>query len=289
LDFDVHIGDTVIIQRCGEIIPDVIKVIPGAERVPIEVSECPVCGAELNYIEPHFVCINNDCPGKLSRRITDSVKRLKIDNISTSTIERLIDMNLIETAADLFDLTYDDVLLIPRFAEKSAKNLINELKRVKNQPIEDFRILAALNLIGIGENISRVIFKHYTFDELLELDVNSIQQIPQMGFERAFILYDGLQYNEKLINKYRQIFNIVTTKGAVKKGTICITGKVSNGKEYWHNIAEKNGYATSGTISKDITYLISDDAKSNSTKIQKAEKLGIQIITTKQFESIIKS
>jgi DNA ligase (NAD+) len=140
----IHIGDNVIIERCGEIIPDIVKVIPGKNRKPITIDMCPDCSSPVRYEEPFMYCTNKDCTGSLTKRLTDSCWRLGIENIGESTVSKLIEIG-IQDIVDIIDVTESELLQLPGFGETSAKNLFNEIQKVINRPVEDWRILAALN------------------------------------------------------------------------------------------------------------------------------------------------
>lgn len=286
LDLDLHIGDDVIFERCGEIIPDIIEVIKGENRKEISITNCPICNGEVDYEEPNMFCVNPDCSGKLSRKLTDAVKRIGIDNLSTATIEKLIDLG-ISSLEEILNLDKETILTIPGFAEKSADNLLEELKRIKTSQIPDYKLLASFNLPGIGMTISKKLMKEYTLDELFHLQYTDLVNINGIGPERAELLWD-FPYAIELY-ELRKLLNIIDTKSIKRDvvGIICITGKVPNGKEYWHKLAQENGFDIATSVTADITFLISDEGKS-STKTQKATKLGLKVITTKEFLEIIK-
>jgi DNA ligase (NAD+) len=291
LDLDLHINDRVIIQRCGEIIPDIVKVIPSDDRIPIEIETCPICNSEVTYEEPNLICSNEECDGKLTRKLTDSIKRLNIDNISTSTVEKLVKMGFISKISDIFTLKKQHFLNLEGYGEKSATNAIQKINQIRNRPIHDYKVLASLNLKGIGETLSKQLLKEHSLEELINIELEDLEKIPQMGPERAYILYIGLFDNADVLASLMSTLNILSSKELTQSsnGSICITGKVPNGKEYWHQLALQHNYVTSDNVTKELTYLICDNPDSTSSKVQKAKKYGINVITTDEFNKLLKN
>ncbi len=164
---DIKIGDELTIERAGEIIPYVTTVIPAPEidRIAITINYCPDCGTPVIYSDPDIKCPNDNCNGKLSRKLTDSVMRLGFEYLAGATIEKLIDIG-VENLIDIFDLKLIEIEQLEGFADKSSNKLYDEIQRIRTIEIEDWRFLASLNIKGIGRSVSRKILNELTFSEL---------------------------------------------------------------------------------------------------------------------------
>lgn len=289
LNLNIKINDTVVVQRCGEIIPDIVKVIPGENRKDIIIEKCPSCGAALSYDPPFLYCNNNMCSGSIIKNLTDSCARLDIKNIGEGTVEKIVNGLGIYYINDLLKLTINDILCLPGYAELSAKNLYNEIQKIINEPIEDWKILACLNIRGIGLDISKTILKYFTLEELLDNNISTYEkllEIPGLSNVRIGDLDDGLNLNKVILEDLLKIFkNIKVTKGCSNPNLpkICFTGKMPQTRSYYEDLAKKKGYEPVSVVNKDLSLLVTTEIDRKSSKMDKAKKLGIKIITLNQF------
>lgn len=285
IDKQLHINDEVVIERCGEIIPDVVEVKPSVNRKPIILNQCPCCGSNIKYEPPFLYCTNLNCSGSLSKRLIDSCVRLGIDNIGKGTINKLIDIGI----ADIYDiLTIDKEILyeLPGFAEISVNNLYNEIQKVVNNEIEDWKILSCLNINGFGDELSRSILTIYTFDELLNCNIDDFIKIPGLSEIRAYNLLIGLDDNNELLINLLNLLKVKITKNnksIIDQKTICFTGKMPNPRSYYEKLAENKGYHPINSVTKDLDILVTSEIDRKSSKINKAKKLNIKIITLDEF------
>lgn len=284
LDMDIKINDEVLVERCGEIIPDIVTVFPAIDRKNIIINECPDCGSNLEYKEPFLYCTNQNCIGSLNKRLTDCCWRLGFKNIGESTILKLIDLGY-DDVAKIFNIKRDELFQLPGFAQTSVDNLYNEIQRIKTTPIPDWKVLSCLNINNIGESISERIFMHVNFDKLLEMDLDEFEKIPSIGPERAYNLLIGLDDNNELLTQLFNTLTIIETFGQVKnnKGTVCFTGKMDRERSYYEGLAEAAGYKAVSTVTSDLKYLVTSDLNSTKGKMQKAIKLNIKIISIDDF------
>ena len=284
LDRDLHIGDKVFVEKSGEIIPNLIRSEPGILRTRIQISECPKCGHSLKYKSPELICTNIDCTGKLSRKLYDAVKRLGIETLGLSTIEKIIEQFGIEDITGIFELSIEDFLELDGFANLSAENLFDEIQKVKTIPIEEYKILASLNIKGIGTSLSKSILQKVTLSKLLQMTPEDLEKMPQIGIGRSFEIYLGIDENAEIINYLRETLNIIPTDD--KKKSICFTGKATESKSFYERIAERNGFEIAKRITQDLTLLVTADLNSTSNKMKTAQSLGVNIINTAQFMSL---
>lgn len=288
LRLDINIGDRVIIERCGEIIPDVIKVIPGENRLPIIINECPECGCPISYRDPFLYCDNDSCPGSLVKRLADSCVRIGIDNLGESTISKLVDIG-IEDLVDIFNLKEYEFLQLEGFATTKAKNLFNEIQKVKDSKIEDWKLLAALNITGIGRSISKKILSKVSLEKLRKMKIDDLENLPNIGRGRATDLHIGLEHNHDYINELLSILTITSTtnKTHLNRGSVCFTGKMDKPRSEYEKLAEKHGFETTSSVSSKLTYLVCSDPSSTKGKMKKAHKLGVKIIHITDFLKLL--
>ena len=289
IDMGIHIGDKVVIERCGEIIPDIVKVIPGTSRKSITIDKCPDCDSDVIYKEPFMYCSNKDCSGSLIKRLTDSCWRLGIENIGESTVAKLVGFG-IQDIVDILEITEDELLRLPGFGETSAKNLYNEIHKIISNPVEDWKILSALNIRGIGTSMSKKIMQKLTLPQLRKLEPPAIMELPMVGESRAWDLYMELDTMHHLLDDMIEMLNVKQTYGSlpsIKKGSVCFTGKMPQERGYYEDLAEKAGFEISKTVSKDLTYLVCQDTDSTKGKMTKAISLGVTIVQLDNFLKMI--
>ena len=152
---DIFIGDRIYVQRCGDIIPQYHSTIEKPKgRYRPDMSTCPACGGPTVFDGTTERCHNDGCVGNLSRKLYDSVVRIGIDTLGLTTVQKMIDQGC-GSLIDIFCFAKESALELAGFAEISAKNLIEAISTVKNRPIEDWKILASLNITGIGRRMSK--------------------------------------------------------------------------------------------------------------------------------------
>jgi len=282
IDNDIHIGDTLIVERCGDIIPDVQQVIPGKVREKIILESCPVCGSPVEYISPELVCKNTECSGKHLKCLLDSVIRIGIERLGEPTLEKLISIG-VSNLVDIFNLTKEDIIKLERFGESSSENLFNEIQKVKCGVVHEWQILASLNVHGVGRRMSKMILELMSLEELRHKTIEELEEIKGIGFITAYNIYCGLLKNNEYINQLLEILPVSTNVISIgekmeKKCTICFTGKMPEKRSYYENIAREEGYEPVGRVTKDLGILVCMDPDSNSGKAKKARGYGVRIM-----------
>jgi DNA ligase (NAD+) len=291
IENDIKIGDSIKIQKAGEIIPQFHSIIKkSTDRINPIIRKCPHCGTNLNYNEPELICSNENCNGKLGRKLLDSVRRIGVENIGLETINKLIKIG-VNDICDILELKYDEIILLPKFADKSTKNLLNEIAKIKESPIEDWKILSLLNLKGIGSRLSKQICSKITLADIITKTKDELTQLDDIGPKRAEIIYNGLRKNIKILKRLAKIIKIIPYKKKIKSNQIikiCFTGrgKLPRKKyEEFCNLNEKLEFTKS--ITKDVDILITDNINKSSNKIKKANKYDIKIISYDKFHEFI--
>ena len=278
LDKDLHIGDFITVEKAGEIIPHVKSSRPGKKRTQIRLINCPSCCGQITYNEPEIICNNPDCIGKNSRNLYDSITRIGIENLGLSTVNKLINIG-VESLLDIFILTKEDLKVLPGFKEKSIDNLYNEIQKIKEKPIHDWRILSSLNIKGIGQSLSKKLLLENTLDELTQMSIESLTQISNIGEERACELSEGLFVYKQFIDTLKQFFpQMISSKNKQINGKVCFTGKGKHSREYYKQMAERDGYIVCSSVTKDLSFLVTNNMNSNSSSMKKAKANNIKIL-----------
>lgn len=292
IDSNVSIGDSVRVVRKNKVGPQILNYIKTTENTKyIEFNNCPVCNSKLVYHEPFLKCTNEDCDGKLKKKLYSSCKSLGIDELGIPTIEKLLKTNPnINSLYDLLNIQYKDVIILEGFAEKKTQNLLSNIKKIIEKPISEAKFLASLNIPSVSEAISKLIFNELSIDDLINnFNEESLYKIKGIGPEKVKNIKEYINENKDLILKLLSKLNIEKTvddnTSTVKK-SICFSGTFPNGKKYYEEIAIKKGFNISNTVNKNLDYLVS--AGVTSTKVNSAKKLNINVLTLDEFLNLIK-
>lgn len=295
----ICIGDTVIIRKAGEIIPEVLSVKEHGENAqPFEFPAlCPSCHSPVirDENEAAIRCTNTDCPAQLMRHLIHFVSRdaMDIDGLGPAVLEQLVGANLVKSPADLYRLTEDNISSLDRKAEKSAKNLINAIEKSKNNEL--YRLVFALGIRNIGLKAAKILCENYaTIDELMSATVEYISSIDGFGgiMAESVVNYFSLEQTKILISELKSLGLKMTPskqkpKGGVFEGkTFVLTGTLPTmSRKEASNLIEENGGKTSSSVSKKTDFVLAgEDAGS---KLTKAQKLGITVISEEELKSMI--
>ena len=295
----VKIGDTVIVGRAGDVIPDVIKILPelrtGKEREFRFPKKCPVCGTKIIKPEGEVVsrCSNPKCPAKKRRYFYFFVGAFNIIGLGPKIINRLLDEGLISDPADFFLLKEGDILPLERFAEKSAKNLISAIQSKKKINLANF--IYALGIRNVGEETSQDLAEHFgSIEKLKNASLEELQKVMDIGPVVAKSIYKwfsqkkNLEFLEKLKKVGVEILKEKKPKYQPLKGKKFIfTGSLeSMTREEAKEKIRLFGGEISESVSKKTDFVIF--GKEPGSKFEKAKKLGVKIIGEKQFLKLLK-
>ena len=298
---DLMIGDTVVIQKAGDVIPEVVEVIrskrDGTQREFHMPDKCPVCGADCIREEGESAirCIGIECPAKIFRSILhfSSREAMNIKGLGYSIIEELLNRNLISNIADIYDLTQDDFASMKKNGKKFAQNLIDAINESKNNDL--YRLINALGIRHVGTKGAKVLAKNYkTMDNLMNASYEELVTVDDTGEITAKAIKEFFEQGQTvdLINRLKNAgvnMNYLEEESGDDRFsgmTFVLTGSL---EKYSRNeaseIIEKFGGKTSGSVSKKTTYLLAgEDAGS---KLDKANSLGVNVISEQDFENMI--
>lgn len=298
---DIRVGDTVLLQKAGEIIPEITGVVKeertGSE-VPYKMPErCPICGARVvrENDEAAMRCSGNECPAQLQRNIEHFVSRdaMDIDKMGPSIIAKLLDKKLIAATADLYTLKKEELSCLDKLGEKSASNLISAIESSKNRHLAN--LIYALGIRQVGLGAAKTLAAHFkTLDALISADMTTLSEIEDIGPVTAQSIKDYFAEPQNLenIEKLKSCgVNMMYSEEALTDSfsglTFVLTGTLS---DYTRNEAtaeiEKRGGKVSGSVSKKTSYVLSGEEAGS--KLEKAKALGVPVITEEEFKSMLK-
>ena len=295
----ICVGDTVIIRKAGEIIPEVLSVKQHAENaVPFEFPKlCPSCGSPVSQDDEAAIrCTNTECPAQLMRHLIHFVSRdaMDIDGLGPAVLEQLAEQGLVKSPADLYRLKAEDISSLDRKAEKSANNLISAVEKSKHNEL--YRLIFALGIRNIGLKAAKLICENFvTIDDIMSAKAEDFEKIEGFGKIMAQSLEDyfSLDGTADLISQFKELGLDMKPSEQRKKGgvfegmTFVLTGTLPTMKRSEAGkIIEENGGKTSSSVSKKTTYVLAgEDAGS---KLTKAQTLGINIISEQEFLDMLK-
>ena len=296
----VKIGDTVIVGRAGDVIPDVKKVLQelrtGKEKDFKMPKKCPACRELVERVQDQvaFKCVNSDCPAIRREQIYHFVSRRAFDivGIGSKLIDQLMDAGLIQDAADLYSLTKEDLLNLDRFAEVSASKAVKSIQSRKPVPLS--RFIYALGISNVGEETAVTLAKRFkTLDRIREASLEDLQSVEDIGPVVAESIYSWFEkpYHKKILQKLEKAGVKVQNE---KGGGLKLAGKMfvltgileSMSRDEAKDKVRDLGGEVSSSVSKETDFVVA--GAEPGTKYDKAKKLGIKIITEKEFLEMIK-
>lgn len=298
---DLKIGDTVVIQKAGDVIPEIVEVKKDkrtGEEVNFEMPKiCPVCGAEAIREEGESAirCTGIECPAKLYRNLVHFVSReaMNIDGLGESIIAQLLDKGLINNIADIYKLTFENIASLKKNGKKFAQNLIDSINKSKDNDL--YRLITALGIRHVGVKASKLLARKYkTIDNLINSEFEDLSNINDIGpivanSIKEFFMQDQ---TKDLINKLKQAgVNTVANEeenidSRFDGKTFVLTGSLEGfTRAQASNIIERFGGKISNSVSKKTDYVIAGEEAGS--KLTKAQNLGVKVLSEEQFKKII--
>jgi DNA ligase (NAD+) len=295
---DVRIGDKVMIQKSGEIIPQVVEVLKdrrsGKEKVFKFPERCPICGGVVKRLKAEAAsrCLNSNCPSKLKNSVSLFVSRdgMDIEGIGKSLIEQLVDRGLIKDYGDIYSLKREDLAALERMGDKSSDNIMSALNKSKNRPLS--RLIYALGIRHVGVHTAEVLADRFlSLERLSKASAEELSDIDEVGpkIAESVVSFFSDRKNREVISKLKEAGLNLTVKkksNALKSKNFVITGTLEgfSRKEAQDAVKLKGGRVRS-TLSSRTDYLLVGD--NPGSKLKKAKELNVKIITEADFKKII--
>jgi DNA ligase (NAD+) len=299
---DVRIGDHVLVEKSGEIIPKVMEVVKAKRKSALRKfvfpDRCPICRGKVEQIgeEVAVRCMNLGCPAQLKGRIRHFAQRdaMDIEGLGTVWVDQFVDKGFIKDLADIYFMDFDEVMNLERMGKKSTENLFQGIEESKKRPLD--RLIYGLGILDVGEHSAHILAQKYrNLDRLAKADEEELQSMREMGPVTARSLYEFFRQDDakKIIEKLRKAgvhFDLVTEVKAatpLSHKNCVITGaleKLERGEA--EALIRSFGGHPSGSVSKKTDYVIVGE--SPGSKYEKAKELGIKILGEKEFLALLK-
>jgi DNA ligase (NAD+) len=294
----LQIGDTVLIERAGEVIPHVLKVVKeGKPRKPFHMPKhCPECNSAIHHVEGEveYRCVNAACPAKRKESILHFAGRhaMNIDGLGDKIVDQLVDKGLVKDVADLYALKEDAVAALERMAEKSAQNLLEEIAASKKNSLA--RLIYALGIQFVGERTGQLLAEQFSsLDELAEASEEQLKEVPEVGPKVAASIVEFFSEpaNRQLIKKLSKVGvrptaekRVVKSQNLAGKSFVFTGGLANRSREEAGEIVQQHGGKVSGSVSKKTDYVVV--GTDPGSKYEKAKELGVAILSEKEFEKL---
>jgi len=298
---DIRMGDYVLLQKAGDVIPEVVRVLPekrtGAERIFQMPEVCPECKNPVAQDEGEvaYRCHSMSCPARLREGIIHFVSRdaMAIDGLGPAVIQQLLDAGLIKDAADLYSLTFEALMPVERMGKKSAENLLKAIQDSKGRGLAP--LIFALGIRHTGEKSGKNLAQAFgSMDKLLNATVEELQEIPDVGpaMAQSLVQFFSLESTEQFLAKLQEAGVSMTAEETSKPQifagkSIVVTGSL----ERWERreierVIEEHGGKAASSVSKKTAFVIAGEKAGS--KLVKAQDLGVAVMTEEEFEQLIK-
>jgi DNA ligase (NAD+) len=295
---DVRIGDTVVVARAGDVIPEVVMVIKekrtGKEKSYTIPHECPSCHSKIERIGKIHYCTGGlSCPLQIKETIKHFVSKraMDIEGLGDKHIEQFVDNGFIRDVADLYYIKKSDLLKLERWAEKSADNLIDAIEKSNAPTLSGF--IYALGIRQVGEHMAHVLAEEFgTLEAIMEADKDKLLSVRDIGPETAESIYDFFQepHNRKVIEKLKKagvvVYQMKMVAGKLSSKTFLFTGALESfSRDKAKELVEKCGGKVAAGISKGVDYVVV--GAEPGSKYDEAKKKGLTIITEEEFKKMV--
>ncbi len=296
----IKIGDRVIVQRAGDVIPEIVGSVvekrTGSEREIVPPERCPVCGSKLVKENVYLRCVNMSCPAKLKGALRHFAQRkaMDIEGLGEKLAEMLVDRGLVKDLADIYYLKKEDLLKLPGFAEKSATNLINAIEKSKKRPLA--RFLYAIGIPNIGEFTAQVLAKRFkTLENIKKASFDDLLKIEGFGPEIARSIYEFFrdENNIRVLDKmFKRGVSPIEEKESeqkespIKDKVFVFTGALSSmSREEAKRLVEERGGVVKNSVSKKVDFVVVGE--NPGSKYERARALGIKMLSEREFLELL--
>ena len=296
---DVRIGDTVVIQRAGDVIPEVVSVVldkrPPHSQPFLIPENCPVCGSHVQKLEGEVVsrCVNPLCIAVVKESLKHFVARraMNIDKVGDRLIETLVDAKLLTRFSDFYRLTKESILSLDRQGDKSAENVINSIEKSKTPTLA--RFIFSLGIRFVGEQTGKLLADHFVnIEKFLAANEEELLEVPEIGPKVAKSIIEWTS-NKQLVQEVHDMITLGVqisnpgraTEGQLSGMSFLITGTLPVKRDDAKDVIEKNGGKILSSVSSKLSYLVVGDDPGS--KVDKAQSLGVKIISWEDLQKML--
>ncbi|MFQ5835284.1 MAG: NAD-dependent DNA ligase LigA [bacterium] len=299
---DIRIGDMVIIEKGGDIIPQVVKAVEskrkGTEKKFSMPKSCPVCEAEVVRLEDEAVsrCIGSSCPAQLKEKIAHYAQRgaMDIEGLGDKLIDQLVDKGIVSDVADLYGLDLDTLSALERMGEKSARNLLSQIEKSKSRLLS--RLIFGIGIRYVGVRGARILAQNFrSIEDLAKAGQEELEAIPEIGPRTAqsIVLFFREKGNKELLGRLKK-WGVRMKEEKEKKGETPLVGKkfvFTGGLDHFSrqeakDLVERWGARAISSVSRSVDYVVA--GKNPGSKYEKARELGVKILSEEDFMELIK-
>jgi DNA ligase (NAD+) len=298
---DIRIGDTVLIEKAGEVIPAVVGVRTdlrkGTEKKFRMPKRCPECGSAVVKDEGQVAvrCVNSQCPAQVRRRIEHFASRgaMDIEGLGEAVVSQLVQQKMLADVGDIYALQVAALIELERMGDKSVANLLDAIERSKTRPL--WRLLFGLGILHVGVSAARALADHFpNLDAIAGSSIEELQQIPDVGEVVGRSIHEFFRepHNSALIEKLRKAGlrfeaepKVEGAAPGFKNTTWVITGTLSQSRDEIAELIRARGGKVSGSVSKKTSYVLAGDEAGS--KLEKAKKLGVRILNESDFRKML--
>jgi DNA ligase (NAD+) len=294
----VHVGDTVLVERAGDVIPHVIEVVkPGKREKKFRMpKKCPVCGSRIHRAEGEvaYRCLNTACPAKRKESVLHFAGRnaLNIDGLGVKIVDQLVEKDLVSDPADLYSLNQQTLAGLERLAEKSAQNLIEEIEGSKKSSLD--RLIYALGIPFVGERTAQLLADHFgSLDRLAAAKIEELTEVEEVGPKvgDSIVEFFREKHNKELLKKLRRAGLAFERRQPRRKSTrlqgktFVLTGTLERwSRDQAAQLIQSLGGRVTGSVSKKTDYVVAGIEPGS--KLNKAKSLGVEVLDEKKFAAL---
>ena len=292
-NYELKSGDKIEIIRSGEVIPKFLQVVEKSKGEFIHPKHCPSCNSSLIVEDIWLFCENEKCPAKIKEEILNYIQKAGIDDLSDKRLDEIMSKGLVADIPDLYKLSIDHFLMLEKVKDKLAEKIFHNIQKSKEQTLAQF--ISAIGVEGVSKTKSeKIIAQGYnTLDKILSLNLEKMINIEGFAEKSSTTFLDSIQKKEPLIKELRKLGinikaeEVSSGEGALKDLKFCITGELSMARSEFEKLIKKNGGILVGAVSKNTSFLITNETEITSSKFVKAKALGIPILSEDKLLKMI--
>lgn len=292
-NYELKTGDTIEIIRSGEVIPKFLQVVEKSEGKFSYPHNCPSCHSKLVIQDIWLFCENEKCPAKVKEEILNYIHKSNMDDLSDKRLDEMMSKGIVEQIPDLYKLTVDHLMMLDKVKDKLANKMFENIQKSKNQNLAQF--ISAIGVEGVSTAKSeRIINQGYnTLEKILDLTMDKMKNIEGFAEKSSEAFLNSIRKKEPLIQELLKVGvkvkadEVASGEGPLKGFKFCITGELSMNRTEFEKLIKNNGGVMVSSVSKNTSYLITNETESSSSKFVKAKDLSIPIINEDQLLKMI--